>query len=250
MSNNERLRSAMVRSRISIEDIRREVGVDPKTVQRWLNGRRPHQRLRWALAAMLDEDEGYLWPRTADELTTGAGSTAELVSAYAHRANVPTQVWTRLVDDARRQVHVLGYAVLFLIEAYPGLAQRLVAKASDGCEVRVALADPASDEVAARDAEEGLRGGLVARVRTAMKHLAPVAEAQLPELRLHHTPMYNSLFRFDERMLVTPHLFGRSGFEAPTLHLRRLGDGGIFDTFAQHFEDTWAEAVPTEGMTT
>lgn len=244
MNRNERLRSAMVKAHVTIEDIRREVGVDPKTVQRWLHGRKPHQRLRWAVATVLDEDEGYLWPQAADELTFGAASTAEVVAAYAHRAGVPAQLWTRLIDDSRRQVDILGYAVLFLVELYPGMAERLVAKAADGCQVRVALGNPSSDQVVARDSEEGLDGGLVARIQTALKHFAPLAESRETELRLHRSPMYNSVFRFDEAMLVTPHLIGRGGFESPTLHLRRVGEGGVFDTFARHFDDTWGVAEP------
>jgi hypothetical protein len=55
--------------------------------------------------------------------------------------------------------------------------------------------------------------------------------------------MYNSVFRFDDHMVVTPHLFRRGGYESPTLHLRRLGDRGIFDTFAQHFDEVWSSAV-------
>lgn len=63
---------------------------------------------------------------------------------------------------------------------------------------------------------------------------------------MHNDPMYNSVFRFDDQMIVTPHLFKRGGFESPTLHLRRLGDGGIFDTFALHFDEVWStsSAVP------
>src|SRR4051794_23335759 len=111
----------MVQSRVSITDVHNATGVDEKTVQRWLSGRTPHQRHRWALAALLREDEAYLWPRSVDEVAMGAGSTAEVVAAYAHRTDVPQHLWTRLIDDARRTVQILGYAVLFLPESYPGL---------------------------------------------------------------------------------------------------------------------------------
>ncbi len=240
---NERLRSAMVRTHISVEDLQRAVGVDPKTVQRWLNGRVPHQRFRWAVAELLDEDEAYLWPTTSVETSAGAGSTAEIVAVYARRAEVDRRLWTKLIDDSRREVCILGYAALFLTEAYPGLAERLVAKAEDGCQVRVALADPSSAEVAARDAEEHQDGGLVARIQNALTRFRPVALCEVADLRLHHEPMYNSVFRFDDQMVVTPHLFRRGGFESPALHLRRLGDHGIFDTFAKHFDEVWSSAI-------
>ncbi|HET7385312.1 MAG TPA: DUF5919 domain-containing protein [Nocardioidaceae bacterium] len=240
---NERLRAAMVRAHVSVEDVQRGVDVDLKTVQRWLKGRVPHQRFRWAVAGLLEEDEAYLWPTSAVETAAGAGSTAEVVAAYARRAEIDSRLWVRLIDDSRRHVSILGYAALFLPETYPGLAERLVAKAEDGCEVQIALADPSSPEVKARDAEEGLHGGLVARIQTALERFRPVIDSEAAELRLHHEPMYNSVFRFDDQMLVTPHLYHRGGFESPALHLRRLGEGGIFDTFALHFDEVWTTGV-------
>lgn len=60
--------------------------------------------------------------------------------------------------------------------------------------------------------------------------------------------MYNSVFRFDEDMLVTPHMYGTPGYRAPLLHVRRLTSGGIFDAFASHFERVW-EATDEFGPT-
>jgi len=45
-------------------------------------------------------------------------------------------------------------------------------------------------------------------------------------------------------MFDTPHLYGTIGYRAPLLHLRRLGTGGVFDTFAGHFEGLWATTTP------
>jgi hypothetical protein len=47
-------------------------------------------------------------------------------------------------------------------------------------------------------------------------------------------------------MIVTPHLYGRPGYQAPLLRLRRLGAGGIFDTYTTHFEDVWATSTPVQ----
>ncbi len=66
------------------------------------------------------------------------------------------------------------------------------------------------------------------------------------EMRWHDTPMYCSIFRFDAQMLVTPHIYERPGWQSPLLHLRRLGPSGIFENYAQHFEDMWATARPME----
>jgi hypothetical protein len=146
--------------------------------------------------------------------------------------------------EARRQIDLLAYAMLFLPEAHPRLFDLLRGKAAAGCQVRIALVDPGSSQVAERDAEEGLDGGLIARVRISLRYFLEFSDCEGVEVRLHATPMYNSLFRFDDELFVTPHLYGRSGFRAPLLHLRRLDADGVFDSFAAHFEDVWAESKP------
>ena len=77
---NERLRSSITGARLTIAEVAAQVGVDPKTVERWIvPGRIPHRSHRWATASLLGTDEAYLWPELADEQRTQAASTAELV---------------------------------------------------------------------------------------------------------------------------------------------------------------------------
>lgn len=226
MEGNERLRRAMVHAKVSVEDVARTLGVAEKTVQRWLKGRPPHQRHRWSVAKMVDEDEAYLWPHTDPRLNREAGGTDELVAAYAHRADAPRSTWISMVDDCRQRVNVLAYAAQFLPELYPALGARLVAKAQDGCTVRIVLGDPDSPEIAARDAEEGLNGGMAPRIRSALHHLSACVQSDQTEVRLHRTPLYNSVFNFDDQILYTPHMYRQSGYESPLLHLRRVGKAG------------------------
>ena len=63
-------------------------------------------------------------------------------------------------------------------------------------------------------------------------------------MHVHGTTLYNSLYRFDDSMLVNTHVWGLSAYSAPVLHLRRLGAGGLFDTYAQSFEAVWATSTP------
>ena len=58
---NESLRRAIIGAGLSEEDVAARLGVDPKTVRRWTEGRVPYLRHRWALAAMLGMDETDLW---------------------------------------------------------------------------------------------------------------------------------------------------------------------------------------------
>jgi hypothetical protein len=62
-------------------------------------------------------------------------------------------------------------------------------------------------------------------------------------IRHHETPMYNSLFRADDEMLVTPHLYALKGYRAPIFLLRRTVEDGIFDNFVEHFERVWAQTA-------
>lgn len=243
MAENEPLRKAMADARVSIESVARAVGVHTKTVQRWLGGRTPHPRHRWAIADLLGVREEALWPETKAHATARATVTSEILAAYAHRAEVPLHIWHDLLDQASRQIDLLGYAMLFLPESNPNLAELLRRKAAADCIIRIALVDPDSPEVAARDAEEGLAGALPSRIRTALHYFAELADQDGISFHLHSTKMYNSIFRFDDEMLVTPHLYGQPGYMSPALHLRRVGPYGIFDNFALHFERVWATST-------
>lgn len=240
--SNERLRASMAGRRMDVDRLAERVQVDPKTVQRWLAGRRPHPRHRWAVAAALEEDEHYLWPPETAGDTVPA--SVELVAAHAHRADVAAERWWELFASARTRIDLLGYAMLFLMEQHPQLPELLRRKASEGCTVRILLADPESAEAAERDEEEGLGGGLQARIRTARLYFGALDDCEGVTIHVHRTPMYNSTFRFDDELLVTPHLYGLPGYAAPLLHLRRKGGQGMFDAFAKHFEAVWDVSEP------
>jgi transcriptional regulator with XRE-family HTH domain len=236
---NERLRASMAAARIDVERLADKVPVDPKTVQRWLKGRVPHARHRWAVATLLNEDEHYLWP-PEERGEPGASPRAELVAAYANRADVPLGAWWELFSSVKQQIDLLGYAMLFLVEHHPQLPALLLRKANESCKVRIALADPDSPEAEDRDEEERLNGGLKARIRTARLYFSVLDDCPGVDIHYHRTPMYNSIFRGDDQMFVTPHLYGVPGYTAPLLHLRRKGGQGIFDSFAAHLEAIWA----------
>ncbi len=58
---NEPLKEALMRAHKTVEDVAQAIGVDPKTVQRWINGRLPHARHRWAVAQLLNMRDDDLW---------------------------------------------------------------------------------------------------------------------------------------------------------------------------------------------
>src|ERR1017187_6537529 len=99
---NETLRRALLRMRLSEEDVAARLEVDPKTVRRWLEGRVPYLRHRWALAGMLGVDEADLWP----QLRTAGSWPEEIQRIYAHRDEVPRHVWQRLFGSAKNEICV------------------------------------------------------------------------------------------------------------------------------------------------
>jgi hypothetical protein len=93
---NLALRRALADARLREPDVAAALGVDPTTVQRWLSGRLPQSRHRWALADLVKQHEYDLWPEVA-----GIPAIAsELVATYSRRADVPRRTWQRLLEGA------------------------------------------------------------------------------------------------------------------------------------------------------
>ena len=86
--------------------------------------------------------------------------------------------------------------------------------------------------------------GLVGRVRMANAYYAPLIGAPGVEFRLHDTTLYNSIYRYDEQMLVNHHVYGVHGYLAPALHIRQADSGNLFDTYARSFDQIWEESYP------
>ncbi len=235
---NERLRNAMVAAHIDIDTIFNVTNVDPKTVQRWLNGRIPHTRHRWKVAELLKEREDFLW--LTNNNIVAKEHTSEIIAAYAHRVDVLPNIWLHHFSQAQKRIDLLGYAMLFIPEQNSGLVNLFKEKATKGCKIRIALADPTCVAVHMRDKEEQLGGTLPARIQTTLYHFRSIRNHKGIEIRSHSTILYNSLFRCDNELLVTPHLYGLHGSKAPLLQLRCLGPDGVFANFAAHFEAVWA----------
>jgi hypothetical protein len=185
-----------------------------------------------------------LWPDAAAPLETAEARRAELVTVYPHRADVPESLWRDLLTGATREIGILVYAALFLPEHQVDLIELLQSKAGAGCSVRVLLGDPKHPKLLERGAEERFGTGISSRAELALLHYSPLRDVAGIDVHTHATTLYNSLYRFDDVMLVNTHIWGLSAFAAPVLHLRRLGAGGLFDNYAQSFEAVWATSVP------
>ena len=243
------LRRALAEARLRDGDIVEAIGVDPKTVQRWLAGRLPQPRHRCALAALVQRHEYDLWPQLAGSIAPTINR--QIVATYSHRGAVPRDVWRGLFSQATHEIGILAYAGLFLAEDLD-LVRILRDKATDGVTLRMLLGDPTSDHVALRGAEEGIDDAMAAKIRNVIVLYRMLLEAPTVEIRLHTTVLYNSVFRADDEMLVNPHVYGTAAAQAPVLHLRRnvVGpdDGDLFVTYGDSFERVWATAHPLPGV--
>jgi len=239
VATNERLRQAILRRGLDPQSLAQQVETSTKSVERWINGKGlPYPRTRYAVAAALGEDVGYLWPETVDP---AALAGAELLTTYARRADVPTRLWTDLLRQAERDIDVLAFAGLFLTEDHPSWLPLLREKAEAGVRVRILVGDPDGRQVRDRDLEHRIGGGVAGRASAVLAHYQDVAE--VAELRVHDTPLYNSIYRFDDDMLVNTHVYGILAAYTPVLRLRRV-DGAFYNTYIESFERVWAAARP------
>lgn len=237
------LKLALVRAGLRPVDVAVALGVDPKTVERWITGRHPHPGNRAAFAELVGVPEAELWPGVALRSLRRAATGSEVKAAYPHRWNVSPDVWRTFFARAERDVGLLVYSGLFLLED-AGVLRVLAEKATSGASVRLLLGDPSGEHVAIRGAEEGIRDVMAARIRNAAVLLRPLTSAPGVDIRMHDTTLYNSIYRADDELLINMHVYGQPAAHSPVLHLRQTDDPAMTSTYLDCFERVWAGARP------
>jgi transcriptional regulator with XRE-family HTH domain len=235
---NEALRQALLRARLREDDIAAHLGVDPKTVRRWLNGRVPYPHNRTAIADLVGVDEADLWPGAGGPLT-GRARPGELGAIYPHRWAIPRDVWTRFFSAAEQEIAILAYSALFLAED-EGILQILAARARDGVSVRIALGDPGSRQVAERGEEEGIGVAMSAKIRNALALYSPLREVENIDIRLHDAVLYNSIYRADDHLLINQHAYGVPAAHSSVVELGKAEAGDMADAYLCSLERVWA----------
>lgn len=244
--SNERLRDAILGSGLTTVSLGERIGVDPKTVERWVTrGRTPYARHRVRVAEELGERESYLWPETISQERADRASRSELVELFPRRALVHADEYRRLFADAETFIDILAFAALFLPEQNPHLVDLLRDKAADGARVRVLIGDPNSQAVIVRGYEEGIGDAVAIKVRNSITLLKKsLVKVKGVAVRTHGTTLYTSIYRADDEMLANPHVYGLPAAQAPAMRLRRLAAGGLFDTYAAMYDRVWEDAKP------
>lgn len=243
--SNERLRDAMLRRGITPADVAARIQVDAKSVERWITlGRTPYPKHRHAMAALLGESERYLWPEALGSERTARVDESEVLRVYPNRSGVPRELWDRLLSEAAARIEILVYVGMFLTED-PLFIATVRARAADGARVRLLFGDPSSREVIRRSTDEGIgRDAISAKIQNALALVRPLDGRAGIDIRCHGTTLYNSIFRYDDEMIVNTHVYGMVAPHAPAVHLRRLSAGDLFETYARSFDTVWETAKP------
>lgn len=241
---NEQLRQALLRARLREDDVAARLGVDPKTVRRWLNGRVPYPSSRAALADLLGADEADLWPDAGGPLTARARPD-ELRAVYPHRSAIPREVWARFFHSAEYGIGVLAYSALFLAED-AGMLGIITDKASRGVRVRFALGDPDSACVAQRGREVGIGDRMTSEVRNALALYRPLMASGNVEIRLHQAILYNSIYRSDGQLFVNQHAYGFPEARTPVFCFRESDSGDMVAAYIDSFEGVWKTSIPLQ----
>jgi phosphatidylserine/phosphatidylglycerophosphate/cardiolipin synthase-like enzyme len=239
----------LLKSALTPAQLAQRLKVDVKTAERWISGREPYRKHRYAVATLLGVDEAYLWPNalSRDEVAAAAGS--EIITLYPHRWAVPREVWAQHFAGAEHEIDMLTMAGLFLAED-SGTVRAFREKAEAGVRVRLLISNPDAPAAALREHEEDLGPGVVAfRIRNVLALLRPLRAVPGIEFRLHDTCLYTSIFRADDDLIVNTHVYGVAGSNAPAIHLRRVPGGDMVSTYEESFEKIWASATPLESST-
>jgi transcriptional regulator with XRE-family HTH domain len=242
---NDRLREAITASDLSEPEIATRLGVDPKTVERWMAGRTPYPRYRRPLAKILDVDEKVIWPQPKQKMRFPSGERPKIQAAYAHRWAVPRGVWIRHFASAEKEIGILAYAALFIAED-DGVLRVLNDRARAGVRIRILLGDPESSQVAERGDGEGIGDAISAKAQNALILYRTLTEVEGIEIRLHRTTLYSSIYRADDDVLVNAHAYGVPASHAPVIQVRHSVTGDMAETYLESFDRVWDQAKNCE----
>jgi transcriptional regulator with XRE-family HTH domain len=220
---NETFCRTLLRAGLTEDDIAARLGVDPKTVRRWIEGRAlPYRRHRWTLAALLGTAETDLWP----QLRSVQAKPAEVVAIYPRLNAVPSEVWRNLFGSAQHEISLLDQVEQPLAGDHYAV-KVLAERAGAGIVVRICLGDSGNNE-----ADE----------RGAVALYAPLRDSGQTEIRLYRGVLYSLIYRADDQLLVAQRAYGIRTARTPVLHLQRTDGGDMFTTYLQSFERSWADA--------
>ena len=238
---NAALRTALAAAQLTETDVAARVGVDPKTVRRWLSGTRPYPRHRWAVADLLGVDEDALWPKKSHQDRTDAPASEHVQRVYAHRWQVPREVWWDLFNSAEQEIGILAYSALFLADD-AGLLNLIGERARVGVNVRILLGNPDCQALSERSKEENLGDILAARSRNSFKLFQRIMDAKNVHINSHCKPLYSSIYITENRVLANHHIYGTPAAMSPVVEVNRNPPTEMSEMYYRNFEETWNDS--------
>ncbi|PZS10623.1 MAG: hypothetical protein DLM64_08180 [Solirubrobacterales bacterium] len=266
---NENLRAALQHAGLQPDDLAQIIEVDVKTVRRWLSGMAPYPRHRGKVARALDATEDQLWPElaTPPPPSRHANAASDLLAAYPTTNDPTAPDWHALMREATERIDLLDETLIHVLDI-EGVPDLLASKATQGCNVRILIAEATSPWVRSdegtrrrtdleldddeqedhhqREADAKAEAWQEANER-ACEVLRPLIVHPRIEIHGFSSSRFNTILRFDDQMLVTLHLWAEDTLEAPLMHLQRNSPDGLFDRFAEHYDTLWTDAsLPIE----
>jgi hypothetical protein len=224
---NEILRRAILGAGLDEVDVAARLEVDPKTVRRWLEGRVPYSRHRWALADLLNLDQAALWP----ESHASQPRSDELTAVHPHRSLITRETWMNLLKPAKREISILDYSSMFLAVAIE-IHSILIEKAQSGVRIRVAFGTPDTSEVSTNAlSPQSVETSTLCELLRQIEGI---------EIRLYRDVLYNSIYRADDRVLCGQHIYGFPPERSPVLDLTRKNPNDMAQAYIATFDRVWA----------
>jgi transcriptional regulator with XRE-family HTH domain len=228
---NENLKNALETAGLTIEQLAEVIGVDPKSVQRWVTGATvPYPRHRAAISQALNRTERELWPdeKTGQAPTEnkdendGQRASSEVTGAWAYADDPGAPDLVAFITDTTGPVDVLDSCCG--IELTPEVVDALRLQADAGRPVRI-LTDGSAP------------------------HWEPLLGHPQIELYLSEIPGEYWLIKTPDRMLMTINLeHAPDGTPPPMLELKATAGGGLFERLASKFEELWELTHETEPL--
>ena len=234
---NDRLADAISASGVTLEAFAGIVGVDPKSVGRWVNtGTVPHARRRRAIARALNTTEHELWPELAADKPAGDSNPADsdhTTGNTGRGAGDVTGTWASpeqpdapdlvaLINTTEGPIDILDpYGRLEII---PGLIELLAVHAAAGRQVRV----------------------ITDQDTPGYGTLTDATGIQIAAGQIH---MDTWFIQTDERMIAGINLPAETlQFNCPLIELNATTPGGLAERLRDLFAGLWETAPYTYSM--
>ncbi|TXJ86468.1 hypothetical protein E2C11_00325 [Streptomyces lavendulae] len=186
---------------------------------------------------------------------------ADVVAVHSDRVRLMRRFPAEDLFGGARRLDAIGIGLNLLVQNFSG--RRLVRLAESGCRVRLLFLNPASSSVKRRERELGMKRGELSRsVEMNILHMRRV-RSRLRDPDAFQIQVYDETPRFtaylvdgdgtDGIAVVQSYLRGARGMESPVLVLRNgsrlvksddAGEAGLFPTYREEFELTWADSRP------